>query len=88
MGGVGYDPVGGFTVGGRRLMPQSHPALVCMLEAACLCNNAVLGDNASGEDLTSLRSVLLEVKLYTLGSMLHSVLFFVAEVAMTDRLIC
>lgn len=55
VGGVGYDPLGDFSLGERRLTPQNHPALTRVLEAACLCNNAVLSDNRSGRDIPSLR---------------------------------
>lgn len=58
VGGVGYDPVGDFTVGGRRLTPQHHPALSHMLEAACLCNNAMLAESSDGADVSSLRHVI------------------------------
>lgn len=56
--GAGYDPVGDFTVGGRRLTPQGHPGLVRMLEAACLCNNAVLANGTGEEEATTLGQVL------------------------------
>ncbi|CAM9720643.1 unnamed protein product [Pylaiella littoralis] len=46
--GVGYEPVGDFTLCGRRVTPQSSPAVTSVLEAACLCNNAVLGPAAAG----------------------------------------
>lgn len=42
--GVGYEPVGDFTLCGRPLTPQSSPAVATLLETACLCNNAVLGE--------------------------------------------
>ncbi|CAM9794027.1 unnamed protein product, partial [Ectocarpus sp. 8 AP-2014] len=48
VGGVGYDPAGEFTVCGRGVTPQSCPAVASLLEAACLCNNAALGDAAAG----------------------------------------
>ncbi|CAN0322180.1 unnamed protein product, partial [Ectocarpus fasciculatus] len=48
VGGVGYDLAGEFTVCGRGATPQSSPAVASLLEAACLCNNAVLGDAAAG----------------------------------------
>lgn len=41
--GVGYEPVGYFTLCGRRVTPQSSPAVASVLDAACMCNNAVLG---------------------------------------------
>eukprot|EP00752_Nemacystus_decipiens_P005424 g4916.t2 len=46
--GVGYDPVGEFTACGRLVTPHSSPAVAHLLEAACLCNNAVLGEKAAG----------------------------------------
>eukprot|EP00903_Cladosiphon_okamuranus_P015918 g14703.t1 len=46
--GVGYEPVGDFTVCGRLVAPHSSPAVASLLEAACLCNNAVLGETAAG----------------------------------------
>ena len=46
--GVGYEPVGDFTVSGRPLTPHSSPAVAGLLETACLCNNAVLGGEAAG----------------------------------------
>ncbi|CAM9192901.1 unnamed protein product [Hapterophycus canaliculatus] len=54
VGGVGYEPVGDFTTNGRRVSPQTSPAVATLLEAACLCNNAVLGDTAAGGDKTSI----------------------------------
>lgn len=48
VGGVGYDSAGEFTVCGTGVTPQSCPAVASLLEAACLCNNAVLGDAAGG----------------------------------------
>ena len=46
--GVGYEPVGEFTACGRLVTPRSSPTVSSLLEAACLCNNAVLGDKAAG----------------------------------------
>lgn len=46
--GVGYEPVGDFTACGRLVTPRSSPAVASLLEAACLCNNAVLGEKAGG----------------------------------------
>lgn len=51
--GVGYEPVGDFTVQGRSVSSRASYAITAMLKAACLCNNAVLGDDSIG----SLRSV-------------------------------
>lgn len=47
--GVGYESVGEFTACGRLVTPHSSPAVASLLEAACLCNNAVLGEKAAGE---------------------------------------
>lgn len=44
--GVGYEPAGDFTMCGRPLTPHSSPAVAALLEAACLCNNAALGEKA------------------------------------------
>lgn len=41
--GVGYEPEGEFTMCGRPLASHSSHAVAALLEAACLCNNAVLG---------------------------------------------
>ena len=46
--GVGYEPVGEFTACGRLVTPHNSPAVASLLEAACLCNNAVLGETAAG----------------------------------------
>lgn len=43
--GIGYEPVGDFTVGGRGLTPRDSPAVTRLLEVACLCNNAVLEEH-------------------------------------------
>lgn len=48
--GVGYEPVGEFTVRGRQLTPRDSPVVTRLLEAACLCNNATLNDNAEDGD--------------------------------------
>ncbi|MFA5531137.1 MAG: cation-transporting P-type ATPase [Thiohalomonadaceae bacterium] len=40
--GVGYDPHGGFTLDGRDVDPEAHPALLELCRAALLCNDAVL----------------------------------------------
>ncbi|CAM9580982.1 unnamed protein product, partial [Phaeothamnion confervicola] len=45
--GVGYSLVGEFLLGGVIIRPGSHAALSGLLEAACLCNNASLGDGNS-----------------------------------------
>lgn len=58
VGGVGYEPMGEFTMGGRVVTPRGCPAVSTLLEAACLCNNAVLANNATGGDSSSLRQVL------------------------------
>ncbi|CAN0373249.1 unnamed protein product [Scytosiphon promiscuus] len=54
VGGVGYEAVGDFSMCGRRVSPQTSPAVATLLEAACLCNNAVLGEDAAGGDGTSM----------------------------------
>ncbi|CAM9663245.1 unnamed protein product [Scytosiphon promiscuus] len=54
VGGVGYEAVGDFSMCGRRVSPQTSPAVATLLEAACLCNNAVLGEDAAGGDGTSI----------------------------------
>lgn len=46
--GVGYEPVGEFTACGRLVTPHSSPVVASLLEAACLCNNAALGETAAG----------------------------------------
>lgn len=54
VGGVGYKPLGDFTMCGQRVSPQTSPAVATLLEAACLCNNALLGDTADGGDETTM----------------------------------
>ena len=40
--GVGYAPRGGLRLDGRELPAESDPCLICLLEAAVLCNDARL----------------------------------------------
>lgn len=54
VGGVGYGSEGDFTLQGRGITQRDSPAVASLLKAACLCNNAILGDKISYED-TSLR---------------------------------
>ena len=54
VGGVGYESEGDFTVQGRGISERDSPAVASLLKAACLCNNALLGDKISYED-SSLR---------------------------------
>lgn len=58
VGGVGYEPTGEFKMGGRVVAPRECPTVSTLLEAACLCNNAVLANKATGGDNSSLRQVL------------------------------
>ncbi len=48
--GRGYEPEGVFSSGGRRIDPSFFSSLVFTLEIACLCNNAKLVANRSGND--------------------------------------
>ncbi|WP_236024950.1 cation-transporting P-type ATPase [Arenibaculum pallidiluteum] len=48
VGGVGYEPHGGFVLEGRERLPDEHPALVELARAAALCNDAVLRRGGSG----------------------------------------
>lgn len=57
VGGVGYETEGDFTLQGRGITERDSPAVASLLRAACLCNNAILGENISYED-SSLRRVL------------------------------
>jgi len=41
-GGVGYEPRGGFSIGGREVAAEEQPVLVEMARAAVLCNDAAL----------------------------------------------
>ncbi len=41
--GVGYDPHGGFLLGGKDVVPEEHPELMEMAKAGLLCNDASLG---------------------------------------------
>lgn len=79
VGGVGYDPVGDFSLGERRLTPQNHPALTRVLEAACLCNNAVLSDNRSGRDIPSLSTGVAPGEAATRGQPTEICLLVAAE---------
>lgn len=54
VGGVGYESTGDFTVQGRGITERDSPAVGTLLRAACLCNNAILGDKLTYED-SSLR---------------------------------
>ncbi|CAM9587881.1 unnamed protein product, partial [Laminaria digitata] len=56
VGGVGYETEGDFTSQGRGITERDSPAVASLLRAACLCNNAILGENISYED-SSLRRV-------------------------------
>ena len=40
--GTGYDPSGGFQVGGKPIVPETHPLLIVCLRAGLLCNDSVL----------------------------------------------
>ena len=40
--GVGYEPVGEFSIGGRAIDTERHPALALALRAGVLCNDAQL----------------------------------------------
>ncbi|MGZ8204210.1 MAG: cation-translocating P-type ATPase, partial [Burkholderiales bacterium] len=42
VGGVGYEPRGGFNLRGREVVPEEHPALLEVARAAILCNDAAL----------------------------------------------
>jgi magnesium-transporting ATPase (P-type) len=42
VGGVGYDPHGGFSLDGRDVVPEQRPLLAEMCRAALLCNDAAL----------------------------------------------
>lgn len=44
VGGVGYAPVGDFSIDGRVLKPADHRALLDTLRAGALCNDAALHD--------------------------------------------
>eukprot|EP00904_Undaria_pinnatifida_P004944 jgi/Undpi1/157/HiC_scaffold_1.g00154.m1 len=50
VGGVGYESTGDFTVQGRGITERDSPAVGTLLRAACLCNNAILGDKLTYED--------------------------------------
>lgn len=54
VGGIGYESEGDFTVHGRGITARDSPAVASLLKAACLCNNAILGNKISYED-SSLR---------------------------------
>ncbi|MBW7956918.1 MAG: cation-transporting P-type ATPase [Deltaproteobacteria bacterium] len=40
--GVGYDPHGGFLLGGKDIVPEEHPGLMEIAKAGLLCNDATL----------------------------------------------
>ena len=42
VGGIGYEPVGEFSIGGRAVDTERHPALALALRAGVLCNDAQL----------------------------------------------
>jgi magnesium-transporting ATPase (P-type) len=48
VGGVGYDVTGHFSRAGLPLAPGGLPALRCLLEVGCICNNAHLSDEGGG----------------------------------------
>jgi magnesium-transporting ATPase (P-type) len=48
VGGVGYEPRGGFSIGGREIAPEAHPVLCEIARAAALCNDAALRRRDSG----------------------------------------
>jgi magnesium-transporting ATPase (P-type) len=45
LSGVGYEPVGDFSIGGRVVDTDRHPALSLALRASVLCNDAQLRDD-------------------------------------------
>ena len=45
--GVGYEPVGEFSIGGRAIDTERHPALALALRAGVLCNDAQLHEEDS-----------------------------------------
>ncbi|MGV0836260.1 cation-transporting P-type ATPase [Mycolicibacterium thermoresistibile] len=52
VGGVGYAPVGDFSVDGRVVDPQQYPVLQAALRAAVLCNDAGLGEEDGAWSIT------------------------------------
>ncbi len=48
VGGVGYEPHGGFTLKGREHLPDEDPLLVDIVRAAALCNDAALRQTEDG----------------------------------------
>ncbi|MTD95769.1 HAD-IC family P-type ATPase [Hyphomicrobium sp. xq] len=48
VGGVGYEPRGGFTLDGLDVDPDADPTLLQLLRAAALCNDAALRETDHG----------------------------------------
>jgi len=48
VGGVGYEPRGGFSVAGHEILPERHSLLLALARAAALCNDAALRQTQSG----------------------------------------
>lgn len=42
VGGIGYQPRGGFSLDGREIVPEQHPELLELARAAALCNDSIL----------------------------------------------
>lgn len=42
VGGVGYEPRGGFSLDGREILPEHHPLLSAAIRCALLCNDSSL----------------------------------------------
>ncbi len=45
IGGVGYEPRGGFSLNGRDILPEDRAALSEVTRSAVLCNDSALGEN-------------------------------------------
>lgn len=46
--GVGYEPRGGFSLGGREILPDHRPLLAEVTRSAVLCNDSALRDTDGG----------------------------------------
>ncbi len=48
VGGIGYEPHGGFNLGGQEIEPDHRPLLPAVLRSAVLCNDSALRETADG----------------------------------------
>ena len=64
VGGVGYEPRGGFSLDGRDILPDQHPLLSEVIRSAVLCNDSALHET---DGAWSVEGDPMEGALLTLG---------------------